>query len=229
MKRKWISPAIAIALLISSTLVVQAADENLANGILAARKKQVDLLKQYNWNSRTEIQQNDNTEDIRIDLVNLGPDGHAQRSILNDEKSDAPRRFIRRVIAEERRKEIERYLRELSDLVDQYTLPSDGKVMDFLSGAEVQPVTTDDGKTILQITGNGIVVPNDSYVLTVDQTTLEPTQVQITSSYDGNEVTINASFITMKDGLNHVQFATVEVPDKNLTLLVHNYDYVSIE
>jgi len=229
MKLKRISAAIGVALLISSTLVVQAADENLASGILAARKKQVDLLKQYNWNSRTEIQQNDNTEDIRIDLVNLGPDGHAQRSILNDEKSDAPRRFIRRVIAEERRKEIERYLRELSDLVDQYTLPSDGKVMDFLSGAEVQPVTTDDGKTVLQITGNGIVVPDDNYVLTVDQTTLEPTQVQITSSYDGNEVTINASFITMKDGLNHVQFATVEVPDKHLTLLVHNYDYVSIE
>jgi hypothetical protein len=33
----------------------------------------------------------------------------------------------------------------------------------------------------------------------------------------------------MKSGLNHLQYATVTAPAKNLTVMIHNYDYVSNE
>src|SRR5277367_4574105 len=107
MKRAMLLLIAAAALLLPLTLAAQVQNENLANAMLAARKNDAALLAQYNWNCRTEILQNNTVQDIRIDLVNLGPDGQPQRSLLNDQPGQLPNGFFRKSIAENRRKELE--------------------------------------------------------------------------------------------------------------------------
>jgi hypothetical protein len=213
------------ALLLSLTVAAQVQNENLANGILAARKKEAALLQQYNWNCRTEILRDSKVQDLRIDLVTCGSDGQPQRTLLNDQPGKLPNGFLRKAVAANKRKEIEKYVSDLSKLVDQYTLPSAGKVIDFLAQAQVQPLTTPDGKTLLQVSGNNVVVAGDTFTMMVDGRTLQPTAIQITTLYNGAQATVSATFKAMKTGPNHLQYATVEVPDKKVTVMIHNYDY----
>jgi len=38
---------------------------------------------------------------------------------------------------------------------------------------------------------------------------------------------MTATFTTMKSGFNFAQYNTVEVPSKNITVMIHNFDFVA--
>lgn len=219
--------ALAICLVASLPALAQVPNEGLANAVVAARQKNAALLAQYNWNCRTDVEKDGSTQDLRINLVSLAPDGTLQKTLLNDQPGKLPGGFFRKMIAEDKRKEAEQYIKGLVALVDQYTLPGAGKVASFIVQAQVQPVTTPDGKTVLQITGNSVVVPGDTFTLTLDGTKLTPLSIQITTTFNGDQVTLSGSYHTNQAGLNHLQYGTAAVPDKGLTVNIHNYDYVS--
>src|SRR5512137_2020273 len=67
--------------------------------VVQARAKNAALLKQYTWNERIDFSVNGEQKDLRIDLVNVGPDGKIQRTTLNDQSAPLPRGFFRRKIA----------------------------------------------------------------------------------------------------------------------------------
>lgn len=220
------SVLLLVLALLPLTLLAQVPNEGLANGIIAARKKNAAALAGYNWNCRTEIDKDGKMQDIRIDLVNLGPDGTPQHALLNDQQGQLPGGFLRKRIAEGERKKAEKYVKELSSLVDQYTLPSAGAVINFIAGAKIQPITTAGGQSMLSLSGSGVVAPGDSFALTVNGGSLQPVSVQITTQYEGDSVSISATYRTMQSGLNHLQYATVTIPNKNISVNIHNYDYV---
>ena len=71
-----------------------------------------------------------------------------------------------------------------------------------------------------------VVVPGDTFTTTLDGTKLVPKSIQITTTFKEEQVTVSATFRTTAAGLNHLQYATVTVPGKNITVNIHNYDYV---
>ena len=79
---------------------------------------------------------------------------------------------------------------------------------------------------IALLTGNGVVNPGDTLTLTIDPSTHQAKRIEIASSADGHSFAVEGTFKTLKSGLTFMQFAQVEVPDKNISLQVHNYDYV---
>jgi hypothetical protein len=194
----------------------------LASLIAQARQANATLMKQYSWQSRTELIDNGNVADTRIDAVSYGPDGTLQRTLLNDESSGLPHGFLRRRIAERKRERVEKYLVGLRNLLDQYTLPTAGKVLDFISAANIQ---APDANGLLQITGSSVVVPGDTLTLSVKATTRQPTNVTINTTFEGDPVTVTASFKTLASGLNHLEYGEVDVPAKQITLQLHNFNY----
>ncbi|MBL9147857.1 MAG: hypothetical protein JNM94_04115 [Phycisphaerae bacterium] len=228
MTRALVSFFVVIALAASIAFATQVPNENLANAILAARQKNAALMQQYNWNSRTEIDENGKMQDIRIELVSYLPNGELQRSLLNDQQGAMPGLFLRKAIEENQRKQVEEMVQGLGRLVEQYTLPTPGKMISYLVQAQVQPVTTAAGTTVLQIIGSGVVVPGDTFTMTFNGTTLQPTNIQINTTFNGNAVVVNGSFMTNRAGLNFLQYATAEVPSKNVAVMIHNFDYTLV-
>ena len=53
--------------------------------------------------------------------------------MLNDQSAPLPFGFLRRRIAEHERQKVEEYLTGLRGLLEQYTLPTAGKVQDFMN------------------------------------------------------------------------------------------------
>ena len=198
------------------------AQEGLAMKIGEARKANAALMKQYSWESRTELIDKGKVADTRIQTVSYGPDGQLQRTLLNDESSPLPRGFLRRRIAEKEKEKVEKYLKGLSALLDQYTLPTQGKVIEFVFDAKIQ---APDGNGLLQLTGSSVVVPGDTFSLWVQATTRQTRKVAITTTFEGDPVTATGSFKTLPSGLTHLEFAEVDVPAKEIKLQLHNFNF----
>jgi len=190
--------------------------------ITEARKANAALMRQYSWTSRTEVIDQGTVKDLRIDTVNYGPDGQLQRSTMNDQSAPLPFGFLRRRIAEAERQKVEEYLRGLRGLVEEYTLPTAGKVQDFMNRATA---TGPDASGLFQVTGQSVVVPGDTFSLWVDPTSRHPRKVQVSTTFQGDRVTLVGTFKTLPSGLNHVAYAEAIVPAKQLSVQVQNFDY----
>ena len=224
MKRLLVVTAVALTICNAPSGQAQVANEGLANQIIAARQKNSALMKQYSWNSRIEILDNGAVKDIRIDQVMYGPGGQLQQTVLNDQPSAAPRGFLRKRIADKEKADMEKYLKSLKQALDDYTLPSSGKIIDFISQATI---SAPDANGLLTITGNSVVKPGDTLTMTIYAPTRQPRSLSVTTTVEQDQVNLSATFKTLANGLNYVGFGQVDVPAKNLSLQVQNYDYLN--
>ncbi|MBS0187019.1 MAG: hypothetical protein JSS51_03050 [Planctomycetes bacterium] len=224
---KSIAFASLLVLSIVSFVVAQIPNVNLANSIVQARQQNNALLVTYTWTVQTQIMKDGNVKDTRIQQVAYGPGGVPQYTLINDESSPLPRGFFRRSIAENEKEEVETYLKGVEQLVAQYTLPTPGAIVNFLQSATIVQTTGPAGLQALQTTGANVVTPGDSMTITFNPTTYLPTSMNVSTSYNGQPLTMNATFRTVPgSNLNHMQYSTVNIPGKGLMVNVHNYDYV---
>lgn len=197
-------------------------DAKLAVQITEARKANAALMRQYTWDSRTELIENGEIKDIRLELVNYAPDGTLQRSLLNDSGASLPRGFLRRAIAEDKKKKMEEYLTGLRHLLEQYTLPTTGKILDFMTSAVP---TGPDASGLLEMTGGSVVVPGDGFSVWTDARTRQTRRVQVSTFYQGDMVQVTATFNTIPSGLTYMAYAEATVPAKQLSVQVQNFNY----
>ncbi len=200
----------------------QPAPTNMAVRVTEARKANAALMRQYSWTSRTEVIDQGQVKDLRIDLVNYGPGGQLQRSVTNDQSAPLPFGFLRRRIAEHERQKVEEYLTGLRGLLEQYTLPTAGKVQDFMNKATA---TGPDASGLFEMTGRNVVLPGDTFSMWVDPRTRHARKIQVSTTFQGDPVNLMATFKTLPSGLNHVAYAEVTVPAKQISVQVQNFDY----
>ena len=224
MRKHTLVAAILVSLGALTGLQAQVPNEGLANGIIAARQKNAALMKQYSWNCRSELSENGTPKDTRIDTVTWGPDGQPQHTLLNDQSNPLPQGFFRRRIAEDERKKMEDYLKSLRTFLHKYTMPTAGAVINFISTA---PIPAPGPGGVLQLSGSSVVVPGDTVSLSVYAPTKETRRMSIMTFFQGDEVTVTVTFKTLSSGLNYPAYIQLNVPDKNLTLLIQNYDYIN--
>lgn len=205
--------------------LAQVANEGLANQIIAARQKNAKLMQQFSWNCRIEVLQNGTVKDTRIEQCVYGANNQVQRTVLNDTGAPLPQGFLRKRIAEREREDLEKSLKEVVGLLDKYTLPSAGAVINFISSATIPPPGPGGD---LQLNGSSVIVPGDTMSLWIFGRTYATRKVTITTTDGaGNQINATATFQTLANGLNYMQFATVDIPSKNLSIQVHNYDYIN--
>jgi hypothetical protein len=207
------------------------ATANRAVQIYQAREANAALMHQYEWNSRTEIISQGQVKDIRIDLVSYGPFGQLQRTVINDQPASGgmmpmPFGFLRRAIAEDKKKEMQEYLMGLQGLLEQYTLPTTQKILDFISTATP---SGPDANGLFQLTGYSVVQPGDNLTLWVNPWTKHLRQMQVNTTFQGNVVQMTATFQTVPgSGLNYAAFAEATVPAKQLSVQVQNYNFARL-
>ena len=189
--------------------------------VTQSRAANAALLKQYAWNERIDFLVGGQEKDMRLDLVNVGPDGKLQRTVLNDQSAPLPGGFLRRKIAEDKKKDVQRYIQGLSELLHQYTLPSPGAVMNFLDAASTVPVAPGQ----LMVTGRNVVQPGDSLTIYLDAATKKTQRVVVSTAFQGDPVGVSATFATLASGLNYPAFAEVTVPAKGYLVRVQNFNY----
>jgi len=187
-----------------------------------ARKANASLMRQYTWNCRTEVVENNEVKDTLIELVNYTPDGMLTRSILNDQRAPLPFGFLRRAIAEDQRKKLEDYLLDLRGLLEQYANPTEGKILDFLNQATT---SGPDAAGLFEMTGRNVMAPGDTFSMWTDARTRRTRKIQVSANYKGDMANVTATFETLASGLTYMAYAEITVPTKQLRVQVQNFNY----
>lgn len=213
-----------VVALSAATALAQVPNAGLSLAITQARQQNATLLQQYSWNCRTELTENGSVKDTRIDTVTWGPNNQPQYTILNDTQNPLPRGFLRRRIAENERQQTEQFITGLRSFLHQYTLPTAGQMLNFISGAAIPPP---DANGVVQITGGSVVVPGDSVSLWIGVASKDTRRMTLMTTYQGHSVSVTATWKTLANGLNYMAYAQVNVPDEGLVLTVQNYDYIN--
>jgi hypothetical protein len=201
---------------------VPSGNMQMAAQISEARKTNATLMRQYTWNCRTEVIENNEVKDTRIELVNYTPDGMLVRSILNDQSASMPRGFLRRAIAEDKKKQMEEYLTDLRGLIEQYANPTEGKILDFLNQATT---SGPDSGGLFEMTGRSVMVPGDTFSMWTDARTRHTRKIQVSTNYKSDVANVTATFQTLNSGLAYMAYAEIPVPAKQLSVQVQNFNY----
>jgi hypothetical protein len=197
--------------------------------IAQARQANAALMHQYMWSSRVEILKSGQVKDMRMEQVNYNPNGQLQHTVINEQGGNktylpTPIGFLRRSIANNEKEELEQFLTGLKGLLEQYTLPTAGKILDFITSAKP---AGPDANGLFQLSGNNVVMPGDNLSLWVNPWTQHVRRMTVSTSFQGSAVQLDATFATLPGtGLNYVSLAEATVPDKQLSVQVQNYDYV---
>jgi hypothetical protein len=224
MKKQLLWAVGLMACCILPAMQAQVPNEGLANSIIAARQKNAALMKQYSWSCRMELLDNDTIKDSRVDIVTYGPDGQLTHTPLSNQESPLPGGFLRKRIAEKEREKTEEYIKGLRAFLHQYTLASAGSMINFISQSTI-PAPGPDGS--LQLTGGSVVVPGDTVSLWVNAPTRQTRRLKVMTFYQGDEISVSATFKTLQSGLNYMAFGQVDVPTKGLSLQLQNFDYIN--
>jgi hypothetical protein len=203
----------------------QVPSEGLAMKIAQVQKSNAALMRQYTWNSRTDLIDQGTLKDTRIEMVGYDSDGQVIRTLLNDFGAPLPTGFLRRDIAESEMHKVEDYMTGLRGFLDQYTLPTSAKVLDFVSKAKIPPP---DASGLLHLNGSNVVVPGDSFSLWVVAATLQPSKIEGSTFFQGDIVVFTSTSKTNPSGPTYMAYTDVTIAVKQLRLLIHNYDYSRI-
>ena len=196
----------------------------LAGELVKARQANDNLVRQYSWECRTDILLNGVSKDLRIEQVSYGPGGQLQRNLVNDQSAPLPFGFFAARVAEDVRAQVQQALVGLRGLLDQYTLPSSGKIVTLISQGTI---SAPDANGLLQITSSNVVVPADLVSLWVDARSRQPRRIRIMTYYQGYQVTMTGTFQTLASGLNYLAYAQVTEPATGTTVQVQNFDYTN--
>jgi hypothetical protein len=207
--------------LLASAQANETVKADIAVQITAARKANAALMQTYAWDCRTELLEDGTVKDTRVELMNYA-NGQLQRSLVSDQGPTLPRFGVRKRVAERKEKDVKEYLAGLKSLLDQYTLPTSGKVLDFMNQAAT---TGPDANNLIGMTGASVIVPGDSLSIWTNFATRKTNRIQVSTTYQGDAVTLTANFQTLASGLTYVAFAQIDVPAKQMTVQVSNFNF----
>ena len=101
-------------------------------------------------------------------------------------------------------------------------MPSETKVIDFVNqAAAAKP----DARGLIWITGSSVLLPGDSLSIWVDAATLQTRKTQVNTFYEREAVNLTATFKTLPSGLTYAAFTQVNIPGKQFSVQIQNYDY----
>lgn len=204
---------------------------NLAVRISEARRHNAELMHHYTWDTRTEIIVKGEVKDTRIEQVQYGMNGQLQHNLLNDKPAGdsappLPLGFLIKAVAAQDKEELQKFLKGLKNLVQEYTLPTTGKILDFLSSATP---TGPDANGLHMLSGFNVVQPGDHLSMWINPWTRHLQRVKVSTTFQGAAVDITANFQTLhSSGLNYMAFAEAKVPTKQLDVKVQNYNYARL-
>ncbi|MFO0962227.1 MAG: hypothetical protein U0625_04905 [Phycisphaerales bacterium] len=222
--RAALAAAASICLACMMALAPQAATD-VGSKMVAARQANAALLKQYQWNCRTEIYMDNQLKDTRVEQLAYGVDGSLMRTELSNTTSHLPIGFLRRAIAQGQLQKIEHFMTGLRGLMQKYTEMTPPQIDAFMAKAAVTSVTAPDGTALMKLSATNVLEPGDSVDLWVDTAKHQWHKIVIATTFEKEKATVTASYKTNKAGLDYMTMAQIEVPSQKATLMMHNYDF----
>jgi hypothetical protein len=193
----------------------------------AAMNKQA--LAQYTWVEQDTIILKGEQKKQEHFQVRLGPDGKPQKTPLDAEAPEASghQGRLKEHIVEKKKEEYKEYADQMRELIRQY-LPPDKDALEQASqkgsimvGSE--PSSPGQYRAVI----SNYIKQGDKMTLVMDRTQKNIVRLSIATYLDDpkDAVNVDAVFIPIPGGPNHVSSATINGVSKHLTISVQNSNY----
>ena len=221
-----LKPVLGVACMALATagVMAQAPDPaKVAVQVSENRTENGKKMREYSWNTRTEITAKGETQLIKVELVRYDVDGRQQKTTISEESpKKRKKRGIRGAVQKKKGQKKQEWFGDLHGLLAQYSLPTKGKVLDYLDQATFGP--GDESGTI-RIRGTGVVQPGDELTMIVDAETKELKLTKVRTKLDGETVHMTTNHDRLDSGLNYQARTIITVPAKDVRMTVENFDY----
>src|SRR5882757_7125529 len=185
----------------------------------AANRKQ---LSAYVWTRTVQVFISGELKNTIVSSLSIGPDGKMVTTAVSSTPTSAPpTRGIRGAVAKNKIDDLKTYIDEALKISMGYLYMSTGKMVDFFNAAGI----SQSGNTIT-VSGSNVNQPNDQVALLLNSSTLafiSETFKSAMSSGDAIAGTVN--YKTFDNGLTAIDNAALDLPAKNLKLMISNSNY----
>jgi hypothetical protein len=190
--------------------------ENLAKKFFEVKKTSSELIRQFTWNTRTDVTRKDKVVDILIEENRYEPDGKLVHKVVNDQEAKLPSSFLVHRIA---------FMNDLRLFLQEYALEDLNKAINFFSKAKIIFVESQ-GDII--VSSENIITKGDKMTWWMDKSNYSTTKASISTIFQGSQVEFTATYKFSSPGIHYMTFAEIIVPSKTIMVQIHSYDYVKI-
>jgi len=215
---------IAIALMLGLAVASYAESPDkgtLATQIAEGRKQNHMMMRDYTWNTRTEVKIDGEVKSLKVDLVRFTPEGEIQRTKISDSADGQKKpKGIKGKVASKKIKEMQQWATELKALLQKYSLPTAGSLLDFMDKATVEH----DGQLATAVAGS-VVQPGDKMTVLADTASRQMKMIEVVTSLDGDAVQVEILNEKLQDGPSYTARQIVKVPAQKVELTIENFNF----
>ena len=210
--------ALSLATFIAVPVAAQMDMAQLVPKISQARKANAMETRNYSWTQRTEVKLKGETKSLKTEIVRYTVDGELQKTPVDETSAKKPK-GIRGRVAKKKAGEMKDWMADLGVLLKEYSLPTEGNLLDFLNKAAVSP--DGDGR---KLEATDVVQAGDRMTVWIDANH-KMTNTEVSTEHDGSDVKLETDHAATPDGLDYTARTTIVVPDKGVEMTVENFSY----
>ena len=190
----------------------------IASKVGEARKENAQKTRDYSWTQRTEVKVKGEVKSLKTEIVRYTVDGELQNTPIDETSAKKPK-GVRGKVAKKKIGGMKDWMADLGVLLKEYSLPTEGNLLDFLNKASVSA----DG-TGRKLDATDVVQAGDRMSVWIGADH-KMTKTEVSTQHDGSDVKLMTDYETTPDGLDYVARTTIVVPDKGVEMTVENFSY----
>ncbi len=196
---------------------------DIAVKVSKSREENRKKMQDYTWKRRTEVSKDGEVQLTKLELVRFDVDSRMQTTLISEQKPEQRQmRGIRGRIQERVVEAQKEWQVDLQRLLQQYSLPTTGKVAGYLEKATFG---RGDLPGTIRILGTDVVQPGDELVMLVDASTKELKMTKVRTQLDEDAVLMDINHDRLTSGLNYQARSIIRVPSKKVRMTVENFDF----
>jgi hypothetical protein len=189
-----------------------------------AQKQNAEALRQYTWNSRTELKLKGETKNVKVESVRYDSSGQLQKTTIESTPPKPPPSGgrIKERVVEKKTEEFKELMAGLGQLAQSYAHMTPDQKQALIQGGAITKGPTE---ATLEIKAGNVVVNGDSVTLRLDTSTFLFQRAEIDSIYEKNPVHLIVQFERIPNGPSHPAQVDLQYPKKEIQVTVQNSNY----
>lgn len=199
-----------------------------------AQQRNQAALRQYAWQSRTELRVEGEVKQVRLEQVRFDLDGRLQKTAIGGGAPQAeassrpgppgPAGALKKRVVAKKKEEFQDMLADLGRLAESYAHLSPERLKAFGARAVITPGQGIETGSV-RIAGHDVAMPGDRMTAWVDGAGQAMRRVEIATFYEGAPVSIAADYRQLENGLTYQARSVLRYPARGVEVTVETFDY----
>lgn len=177
-------------------------------------------LVQYVWTRTVQVYMDGTLKSTMVSSMSFSPQGKLVATDVSTTPTSAPKRGLRGAIAKDKIDDLKTYIDTAMKVSMTYIYMNKGNMVNFFDKASINQTGSE-----LVVLGNSINQPGDQLDLKLNSQSLAYISQDYSTTVNGDAVSGNVTYKTFDNGLTAVDAGAINLPAKNIKIVLSNSGY----